>query len=141
MRKEGSVGRRKFISFLAHIVPRSRGIIHGGVLDIIIIIGLLDRAEDWVRRVGGSSKPVVVGRGRVSRGSHIVAQVVAHVLVMVHRALLGLVQHHVLLILVLKSVISRLDCRKVLSRLSRLLLVVLLASIFCLVFPLRHIFC
>lgn len=126
LREESSVGRRKFISFLAHIIPRSRGIVHGSVLDIIIIIGLLDRAEDRVRRVGGGRKPVVMGRGCVGWGSHVVAQVMAHVLVVVHRALFGLVQHHVLLVLMLQRVISRLDGRKVLRRLGRLLLVVLL---------------
>lgn len=60
LREESSMGRRKFISFLANIVPRSGRIVHGRVLDIIIIIRLLDRAKHRVRRVGGGGETIMV---------------------------------------------------------------------------------
>ena len=54
------MGRRKFISFLANIVPRSGRVVQVRVLDIIIIIGLLDRAKHRVRRVCGGGETIMV---------------------------------------------------------------------------------
>ena len=58
--EESSMGRRKFISFLANIVPRSGRVVQVRVLDIIIIIGLLDRAKHRVCRVCGGGETIMV---------------------------------------------------------------------------------
>ena len=60
LRKESSMGRRKFISFWASVVPWSGRIVHTRILDIKIVVRLLDRAKHRVRRVGGCGETIMV---------------------------------------------------------------------------------